>query len=334
MAKRYYWLKLKEDFFESEEIKIIESTPNGVIYSNFYLKLLCKSLKTEGKLIFKDTIPYSPEMLASLTGVPIDTVRVALDMFIQLGLMDKLDTGALYMKAIESMTGSETIWADKKRKQRELEKQEKALLENKVSDERGQSLDNVPKMSGQKKTLSDKSIEYRDKNIDKDHDNNNLNNINIIKELFENFGINFSKKHSDFVSELLKKNSVDFLVSHFTRQYEILKANPAVKNIAAVFSKHLFEGTCEVDNAAIVEREKTIENLKKEEIEEENNQARTLDIFYSLSYEKQIEVEQKLLDKSQNPEYLLKTKKETPFLYYQMISKELRKIMISEKLIL
>ena len=144
MAKRYYWLKLKEDFFESEEIKIIESTPNGAIYSNFYLKLLCKSLKTDGKLIFKDTIPYSPEMLASLTGVGVDTVRVALEMFINLGLMEKLDTGTLYMKAIESMTGSETVWAEKKREQRKVENQKKILLEN----NQGQNEDIVQQVSG------------------------------------------------------------------------------------------------------------------------------------------------------------------------------------------
>ena len=118
MAKRYYWLKLQEDFFESDEIKIIESMPNGVVYSNFYLKLLCKSLKTDGRLIFKDIIPYTPDMLANITGVAVDTVRVAIDIFIKLGLMEKLDDGALYMIAVESMTGSESEWATKKRNYR------------------------------------------------------------------------------------------------------------------------------------------------------------------------------------------------------------------------
>lgn len=45
--KRYYWLKLKEDFFEDETIEFIESQKNGVKYVNFYLKLLLKSLKNE-----------------------------------------------------------------------------------------------------------------------------------------------------------------------------------------------------------------------------------------------------------------------------------------------
>ena len=48
--KKFFWLKLKEDFFENDEIKILESLPNGMAYSNFYLKLLCKSIKNNGVL--------------------------------------------------------------------------------------------------------------------------------------------------------------------------------------------------------------------------------------------------------------------------------------------
>ena len=144
MAKRYYWLKLQEDFFESDEIKIIESMPNGVVYSNFYLKLLCKSLKTDGRLIFKDIIPYTPDMLANITGVAVDTVRVAIDIFIKLGLMEKLDDGALYMIAVESMTGSESEWATKKRNYRKsLEVKEKNLLLETSKTNKGHNEDNV-----------------------------------------------------------------------------------------------------------------------------------------------------------------------------------------------
>ena len=50
--KKYYWLKLKEDFFERDEIKIIESQKNGKDYINFYFKLLLKSLKSNGLFVF------------------------------------------------------------------------------------------------------------------------------------------------------------------------------------------------------------------------------------------------------------------------------------------
>lgn len=213
------------------------------------------------------------------------------------------------------------------------EKQEKALLENKINDEQGQSLDIVPEVSGQKRTLSDKSIEYRYKNIDMNHDNNILNNINIIKELFEKFGINFSEKHREVVNDLLKKNSVDYLVKHFTQQYEILSNNPAVKNVPAVFSKHLFAGTCEIDTASIVEREKNIEEKKKNEAEEEKNTQNTLDIFYSLPVEKQVEIEEKILKKARNPDDLLILKRTSIYSYYKMLSLQIRKVLESENLI-
>ena len=39
MAKKYYWLKLKNDFFDDDTIQFIEEQENGVAYVNFYLKL-------------------------------------------------------------------------------------------------------------------------------------------------------------------------------------------------------------------------------------------------------------------------------------------------------
>ena len=121
--KKLFWLKLKDDFYDREEIKIIEDMDNGTDYINFYLKLLLKSVKTEGRLYFRDTIPYSPKMLASITGTNIDTVKVGVDLFLGLGLMEKWDDGTLFMVETQNMIGSETKWAKIKREQREKEKE-------------------------------------------------------------------------------------------------------------------------------------------------------------------------------------------------------------------
>lgn len=132
MSKRYYWLKLNENFFEREEIKIIEDMPNGKDYIIFYLKLLLKAIKTEGQLIFREVIPYTPNMLASITGTDIDTVRVATELFLKLGLMEKWDDGTLFMVEVQNMVGSETASARRVRKYREKKKiqklETKALL--------------------------------------------------------------------------------------------------------------------------------------------------------------------------------------------------------------
>ena len=49
---KYYWLKLKRDFFKRHDIRIVEGMPNGKEYILFYLKLLCESVDHEGSLRF------------------------------------------------------------------------------------------------------------------------------------------------------------------------------------------------------------------------------------------------------------------------------------------
>ena len=55
--QKYYWLKLKRDFFKRHDIRIIEAMPNGKDYILFYLKLLCESVDHEGNLRFSEQIP-------------------------------------------------------------------------------------------------------------------------------------------------------------------------------------------------------------------------------------------------------------------------------------
>ena len=128
--KRYYWLKLQENFFERDEIKIIEAMPNGKDYILFYLKLMLKSINDSGRLMFKNTIPYTPDMLSTVTRTNIDVVRVAVDTFIGLGLMEKLDDGALFMGEVNKILGTETEYAQKKREYR-AEKKMSGLLSDK-----------------------------------------------------------------------------------------------------------------------------------------------------------------------------------------------------------
>lgn len=125
MAKRYYWLKLKNDFFDDETIRFIEEQENGIKYSNFYLKLCLKSLQTDGRLIrlVGDTlIPYDIKSLANLTMVDIDTVHSAMILFQSIGLVKILETGEIYLSQIEEMIGSETDKAQIMRRKRAEEK--------------------------------------------------------------------------------------------------------------------------------------------------------------------------------------------------------------------
>lgn len=131
-TKRYYWLKLKSDFFDDETIKYIEEQDNGIKYSNFYLKLCLKSLKTDGKLIRlvgETLIPYDITSLARLTSVDFDTVRSAMQLFEKIGLIKILETGEIYLQQIDEMIGSETDKAQIMRRSRA----EKKMIGNNVS---------------------------------------------------------------------------------------------------------------------------------------------------------------------------------------------------------
>lgn len=116
--KKYYWLKLDKDFFKRHDIKIVESMKNGKDYILFYLKLLCESTSHEGYLRFSPTIPYSEDMLATVTDTNIDVVRSAIKIFTTLGMMRVMDDGTLYLEQVEKMIGSETGAAVRKRQER------------------------------------------------------------------------------------------------------------------------------------------------------------------------------------------------------------------------
>lgn len=106
MEGKYYWLKLRRDFFKRHDIQIVEDMPNGKDYILFYLKLLCESVDHEGNLRFSDTIPYSLDMLATITKTNVDIVRAAVEIFTQLDMMEVLDDGTIYMTEVSGMIGS------------------------------------------------------------------------------------------------------------------------------------------------------------------------------------------------------------------------------------
>ena len=116
--EKYYWFKLKDDFFKRHDIKIIKSMPNGKDYVIFYLQLLCESLAHNGKLRFNEEVPYNEEMLSVITDTNIDIVRSAMKLFIQLNIIEIMDDQTIYMTKLQNMVGSTTVGAEKKKLQR------------------------------------------------------------------------------------------------------------------------------------------------------------------------------------------------------------------------
>ena len=130
--KKYYYLRLKDNFFDSDELKILESMKDGYLYSNILLKLYLRSLKNDGKLVVNDRIPYNAEMLASVTGHQIGTVKQALSIFKDLGLIDVLENGAIYMLDIQNFIGKGSSEADRKREYRQRIESDRTNVQTKV----------------------------------------------------------------------------------------------------------------------------------------------------------------------------------------------------------
>ena len=161
-TKKYYWLKLKRDFFKRHDIKIIESMDNGKDYVLFYLKLLLESVDHEGELRFSATVPYNDKMLSTITDTNIDIVRSAVKIFSELGMMDRFDDGTLYMEQVTTMLGFETSDAIRMRETREKNKQ--LLIAHGKSEQCSKPFEN---RSPELELELDKEIEKDSKEADK-----------------------------------------------------------------------------------------------------------------------------------------------------------------------
>lgn len=103
--RRYFYLKLKESFYNSETMVVLERMQDGLIYSNLLMKMYLMSLKNNGILMLNDHIPHTPQTIATFTRHQIGTVERALKVFLELGLVEVLTNGVYYMTDIQLLIG-------------------------------------------------------------------------------------------------------------------------------------------------------------------------------------------------------------------------------------
>lgn len=213
------------------------------------------------------------------------------------------------------------------------------MIENLVFQNQQSSLSENSKLDCQKKTnysVENSQASLSENSNNKEYIINNLNkelnhkehnkscddcsdDLKAIKEWFKENKIDFSKKHENKIIELLKINSLGYLLKLFQEQIDILKNKPGVKNIAAIFSNHLFKGTVEINLKEIENREIEQENLKKEEKKESERNEKFLKIFWELPLEEQEKIENEIL-KNNNINHFLELKKNSTVMYYRLIT--------------
>ena len=132
--QKYYYIRIKEDFFEKEDIKILQALDDGYLFSDILMKLYLRSLKDNGKLMFKDHIPYNAKMISTITNHSVTVVEKAISIFKELGLIEILDNGAIFVLDIQNFIGRSSSEADRKKEYRKRIENEKIKFNGQLSD--------------------------------------------------------------------------------------------------------------------------------------------------------------------------------------------------------
>lgn len=204
--KKYYYLKLKDNFYDSEQMIILQNMQDGYLYSDILMKLYLRSLKTDGKLIFNNIIPYTPEVLAQVVRHQVGTVKQALQIFKQLGLIEILDNGTIFMLDIQNFIGKSSTEADRIRQYRNEISEEKMLECTNVQQMNSKNTPEIEKEIDIEIKIEREIIDYLNLKTNKHfkYTQNNLNKIKTrLKEDFtlEDFKQVIDKKCSEWLND-------------------------------------------------------------------------------------------------------------------------------------
>jgi len=126
--RRYYWLKLKEDFFTDKRIKRLRRISGGDTYTIIYLKLLLLSLKDSGKLYYDGVETDFIKELALTIDEKEDDVMVTVNYLMAQNLMEVvLENDEYFLTEIPNLIGSETASTRRSRKSRAYRENQKVL---------------------------------------------------------------------------------------------------------------------------------------------------------------------------------------------------------------
>lgn len=208
MAKRYYWLKLQNDFFSRKEIKKLRKIAGGDTLTIIYLKMLCCSLQNEGKLMYEGLESDFVAEVALDIDEDIDNVQITIAYLLKTGLLVQVDDDEYSLLDAEKNIGSESAVAARVRKHRE---KEKALQCN-------------TEVTGVKQIGNVEIEKEIDKDIDKDKDIEKDISINVVSDLYDlwvqSFGV-----ISSFVKGLLDDYAEKYGLTETAEAIRIAKEN-------------------------------------------------------------------------------------------------------------
>ena len=180
--RKYYYLKLKENFFTDEKMVILESMQDGLLYSNLLLKMYLMSLKHNGVLMLNDRLPHTLQTIATFTRHQIGTVERALKVFMEFGLVEILTDGAYYMADIQLLIGQSSTEGERKKKERMRLKRQNLLPSGQADIRPPYSREDIcpPEIRDKRLDIRDKSIENRE--CDNAHAHGRYQNVFLTDE--------------------------------------------------------------------------------------------------------------------------------------------------------
>lgn len=178
-TKKYYWLKLKNDFFTNKKIKKLRKIAGGDTYTIIYLKMQLLSIKDNGKLYFENVEDSFAEELALELDEEVENVKVTLMFLIKSGLLVEINQEEYILPETIECIGSETNKAELMRKKRA---KDKLLIGNNVTPVLPTVTKSYTEIEKEKELEIDIDIKVdKDKEIKKDKkiyfENDNLNSI-------------------------------------------------------------------------------------------------------------------------------------------------------------
>ena len=156
--KRYFWLKLHKDFFQRKEIKRLRKIAGGDTYTIIYLKMLLRSIMSEGKLYFDGLEENFSSELALDLDESEENVQITVTYLLNSGLLEMRSEDEYYLPDTKDSTGCETAGAARVRKHRERQK----ALQCNTDVTQVKHLCNVEKEK-EKELYKEKEIEHRER---------------------------------------------------------------------------------------------------------------------------------------------------------------------------
>lgn len=224
--KKYYWLKLKDDFFTQKEIKRLRKIAGGDTYTIIYLKLLLLSLKDEGKIYFDGIGDSFSDELSLELDEEEENIQITLTYLKNKNLLEVVNDEEYILSDIPSMIGSESDSAVRMRRHRGKDKEMPSNSDGKVAQSDGETsqVDNVVQNSDTEKDIY---LERREKSYKEDKDivGQELTDSVFYKEIVDYLnkkaGTNYKSSSAKTKTLIKSRLKEDFSIDDFKKVIDI-----------------------------------------------------------------------------------------------------------------